>query len=534
MDNYLFGEIDKGLPKFNERVCNGLAVEQLKRGMDYVRGVAKCASKSFPEGLKFEDIVRCTPDEEYRELTRKRYGKHQIELSKSDVYLVKFLFSYEGKQLPPKYMFLPTAGPGGAIRIRGTYFYISPVLADRAISVEEDKLFIPLTRAKLNFERSNASFLANDVHKSGAIISSKIYNGGEPPTGKDAVKCDTLIAHYQFCQFGFTETLRRFCNAEIVVGGDEITRDNYSPDKWVICTSRCARTGTKPRGVKSAALYEGTKIRLAIRREDFHGAMVDYVAAFFYVTDHFPSRVQLEDLDEPTMWRIVLGKILKSKRSEGKLANEMDIHMASLNEYVDALTIDMLHRENIIVNDVWDLFHFIMVNMSDIMISADVSSMYDKRLTTLRYVLFDITHSIFTCMFALTPDKRTLNEHNVNETLNKCLKMDAVFKLNSEKHGETSTQMISGDNMFLKVTGSMVQQTKANDGYSADSTKTDPTLVLTASQTEVASYLNQPKSNPTGRDSINPFILLDSDDAIVRKEKFQRLLTALELDIRRR
>lgn len=545
MDNFLFGEIHKTLPKFNERVCRGLAIEHLKSAMAHVKGVMKCASKSFPEGLVFEDVVRCTPREEYAELTRKRYGKHQIELAKSDVYLVKFLFSYNDgettRQLPPKFMFLPHVGPGGCIRIKGTRYYVSPVIADKAISIEQNGLFIPLTRAKLNFERSSHNFMVNGkVQNHGAVVTSRIYNNdSDKAKGPNVVRCEVSIIHYMFAQFGLTEALRKFCGIEVIVGGPELTRKEYPENEWLVLSSLHSFHGTRPKAARRVSLYESCTIRLVIKKSDYTEVVRDYIASFFYVADHLPLEVNIDEVDDPRMWRLALGRIIKNQRSEGKLANEMDVHLASLSEYVDELSIQTFKRAGIIVSDVWDLFHYIVQNMGALMRSRrgnvddatallGISSMFGKNLVILRYILFDITYSIFMAMYKLAPDKRALNFDSINETLTKTLKYDAIFKINSEKHGETATHQISGDNMFIKITGNIVQQTKANDGYSSDSTEYDPQLVLHSSQMAVASYLNQPKSNPTGRDCANPYIELDKTDVIQIPARHEEVLRAME------
>ena len=545
MDNFLFNSIHDGLPKFNERVCRGLAVEHLREAMMYIKGVMKGASKSFPKGLIFEDVVRCTPKEEYNELTRKRYGKHQIELSKSDVYLVKFMFSYDDgtgpRPMPPKFMFLPAVGPGGCIRIKGTRYFVSPVIADKAISIEQNGLFIPLTRAKLNFERASHNFLVNStLQNHGAVVTSRIYNNGDDKAkGPNAVKCEVSIIHYMFAQFGFTETMRRFCGIDVIVGGPELTSQMYPSDKWYILSSLHAHMGTRPKAARRVQMYESCSIRLVVRKSDFSEIVRDYIASFFYVADHLPLEVAIDELDDPRMWRLALGRIIKNQRSEGKLANEMDVHMASLSEYVDELSVQKFKRADINVSDVWDLFHYIISNMGALMRSRrgnvddttallGISSMFNKNLVILRYLLFDITYSIFMTMYKLAPDKRVLTFDSINETLSKTLKFDAIFKINGEKHGETATHQISGDNMFMKITSNIVQQTKANDGYSSDTTEYDPQLVLHSSQMAVASYLNQPKSNPTGRDCVNPYVDLDATDIVQIPERHEAVLREME------
>ena len=49
----------------------------------------------------------------------------------------------------------------------------------------------------------------------------------------------------------------------------------------------------------------------------------------------------------------------------------------------------------------------------------------------------------------------------------------------------------------------------------------------------VASYLNQPKSNPTGRDCINPYIELDATDVIKIPARHEPVLREMEKVVQR-
>lgn len=528
MSSKLINHIFDKAPKFNEDICRGLAYQHLKSAREYVRQVLLCASKSFPEGFEFRDVVLCNPYEQYNEITRKQFNKHRFELAESDVYLVKLIFAFEGKELPPKYMFLPFCHESGGIRIRNTWYYIAPVIADKAFSVESDGLFVPLTRAKLNFTREMYSFITNNIREHGAVIASPIHNDKSNGGG-----FKTLIAHYLFAQVGVVETFKNYFDVDVVVGGDEINEENYNHDKWVVCSSIHAKTGTKPKAIRTRGLYTPTKVRLAIPKSQYTTAVRDVVASFFYVLDLFPDRLELDYIHDTREWRVVLGRIIKKDRGEGKLINEIDFHLSCVNDYLDILSIEMFHREGIEVNDIWELFKYIIENMTEIITKTDRASMFNKRLVVLRYVLFDITYSIFSTLFALTRGKREYTYDKINEILSKELKRDAVFKLIDKRHGEKSTHLVSGDNYFLKITSAMVHQTRANDSYGSG-VKSDPAMVLHSSQAVVGSYLNQPKSNPTGRESINPFLQTDQNDGVLENPKWTPTLDSIEELIRRR
>jgi len=542
MDTFLFDKIIEDVPPFNERICRGLAVEQVKHALDYIRGVMKCACKSARPGLVFEDIVRCTPQEEYFEVTKMRFTKQQIELAKSDVFLVKLLFSFKDDegvvtQLKPKFIYLPFVTEGGAMRIRGTRYFISPVVADWAISVEKNGIFIPLTRARLNFERKSHGFIANGTVTTGEVVTSRIHNIKNKDTsrGKTSVNCDTSIAHYMFCKFGLTETFKRYAKVDIVVGDSTMSTKQYSPAEWVIVSSVHARNGTRPPAAKRLTVYDQTTLKFAIPKSEYdkNAKLRNFIAAVFYIADHVPQNVLPDEVEDTAMWRLALGKIIMSQRSEGKLANEMDTHIASVSDYVDELARQKLVRVGIHATDIWDLFGCLIFNMSKIMIQTDMSTMYGKNLSILNYLLFDVTYNIFIGIFNLAPDKRVLTADKVDKILTRALTREAVFKINSDSHRESEHQQISSDNMFIKVTSNMVQQTQVDDGFSSSSKELDPQMILHSSQLAIGSHLNQPKSNPTGRDCANPYMILNDLNVTVEPPKHKTVLRKLEQDIRR-
>lgn len=527
MDSYLFGEIQKGLPKFNADICNGLAVKELQLAKGYVEAVMKCASKSLPEELEFVRIERCTPEEEYRILAEERYQKRQIDISPSDLFMCKYYFRFNGEMLEPQYLLLPYATDGGCVRINGTPVYISPVLTDKAFSVSGEQLFVPLTRAKLTFSRDNAIFKCNFGDMSGDIVRSKIYNGEKerpilPP-----------IALYLFAEFGFQGAMEKLFDAVVEVGTTEtINQEHYTPGKWKLCDSFYLYNGATPSQYgKRKGLYTPSHIRVAVRAEDWSETMVDYMATFFWLVDMFPDRITSDECADPRLWRIILGSIVKNSRSEGKLANEMDVHMDSLSHYIDDLVIAMFKRENYDIQNMWEFLHFVIENMQAIQQSTDVSSMYGKRFVVLRYVLFDITKDIFSATFNLVRNKNSLTKKSIEDTLRKQIQFNRIVKINDSKHGETSIQQISGDSMLLKVTGTIVQQARANEGFKTDGTDTNLSLVAHSSIAVATSHMNQPGSDPTGRSSVSPFCPIDNDHTVVKPEPFKGLIDSIDRDL---
>jgi len=535
VDKILFDAINKSVPKINPLLANGIVTEQLKEVEHYIDTVFKCASLSFPEGLNYVGYKRCTPKEEYAEITRKRWNNTVFELAVTDVYMLKYYFSYNGTQLPPRYLFLPFVRKGGTIYIRGSLFVINPVMTDRLFSVDGDSLFMPLTRDKLTFDRINHNFYANGQRRSVSVVWSHIYHSPKNSRarnivmGSKRIDAQTTLGHYLFSKYGVTEAFKRFANTEVILGDSEIDAEKYPPEEWIICQS----TGIKPATVKDKA-YQKTTVRLAIREKDYNFVTESLVAALFYLTDHFSERVLSEYLDQTRLWRTLMGHIIfKSNANEGKLVEDVDAHLISLDDYLDGMVTEQLREEGVYCESIYELFIHIIETMTERIVHTDVSSLYDKRLTVLRYILSDVVNAIFRLTFKLNSNqKKVLTDKDIIKIMEKMLRVDAVMKINTG-HGEVSSVSNSGDNMLFKLTSKTVPQTDATGNGKRKGSNTGPSRFLHTSLAEVCSYGNQPKFCPTGHSRINPYLQIGVDGTITQNEEFKPLLDHVQARIAR-
>ena len=94
MDPYLAQFIKDSTPKMNSSVLNGLAVEHLPHAMRYIEGIVRNVFNGLLPGLKFERMIKCSPEEELRKEQRRKNDKLVIDIARSDLYLVGLDFSY--------------------------------------------------------------------------------------------------------------------------------------------------------------------------------------------------------------------------------------------------------------------------------------------------------------------------------------------------------------------------------------------------------------------------------------------------------
>lgn len=516
MDKHLFDLVDKQIPHFNPRIVNGLATEEMKRAESYIDQIFRTATAELAPELVYKRLERCTPKEEYMELVRRVGMRNTIEHARSDMYMVKAIFELNGEPLPPRYLFLPFVRRGGLITIRGSEFAISPVMADKAISVGHNYIFIPMAWDRMNFYRTPQYFYANTKQEVVDVVWSKIHHyklKARRTNNKMDVRANTVLPHYLFAKYGLTRVFSEMVNAQVVVGGStEITPERYPPSEWVICQS----TGYKPRTVKDKN-YVGPDVRLAIPVVSWNASVASLVAGFFYVADFFPDRVTPDEVDEPRLWRILLGyMIFGPGHSEGKLAEDINVHMGSLDNYIETQTRKRLEDVGVFVEDIYQLFMHLIENFDQYITQSttNLSSSFGKRLMTLPYALSDLTWAIHRFMFTATGQRKRkpLTKDDVNKIFNKTIKTNTVFKMNKQ-HGEVNPVAVSGDNLYFKVTSHVVLQESSSGGRAKTRSSTDdPSKVLHVSVAVAGSYNTMSKAEPTGRAKLNPCTPLSSYD----------------------
>lgn len=542
MDKKLFAYIEKQCPKFNPDIANGLAVIQMAHVEQYIDSVMRCAETSFPPGLRYVRYERCKPGEEYAQVTAKRNNRQTYELAKSDVYLVKYYFEFTGpdgrtEELKPRFLYLPYVSDSGLITILGSTFSISPILADPAISVGVDNIFIPLNRDKLTFKRLIHHFVMDGVRETSYVVWSSIYHPPartrNSPTKRRTIDVNSTIMHYMLCKYGFSRTFAEFGNADVRIGYDEINETNFPKSEWKICES----IKIKPKGVKTK-LYAPSNIRLAIRHEHYNLTTQSMIGGFFYVVDHFPDRVLPEYVDTERMWKTLMGHVIfATNESEGKLVLNVDAHMVSLDGYIDGMVREWLREDGVKVDNVYELFMHVIETFHTRITQggAAVSTMYGKRLMVLRWVLMDIIKAIFNVTFQLQKySKKVLTKNEIVNIMNAELKPELIFRIN-RRHSEVASISSPSDNKCFKITSNVVLQTNSTGGTrsKAKATIIDPSKHLHASIAEVGQFNNLPKSEPTGRSRINLYISLGPDGSILRDPSKQELIDSVQEAIQR-
>lgn len=542
--------IHQELPKFNPTIAEGVAVSQMEGAETYIDNIMKLSAQSFPPGLTYEGYVRCTVEEEFDIISEKKTQNHTLELAPSSLYLVKYLFKYKGENLIPRPIYLPFVDKGGMITFRSKQFIVMPVLADQTLSVAKEGIFVPFLSAKVTFKQMQYWFKMNGIQKNHDLIWSKIYNreaSNQPRRSTRAdlsVRANCTMAHYLFCKYGVREVFRRFCGIEdLIILNHRPSLDDYPREQYTICSS----SGIRPRGVKNKD-YTPTRIHLVIPNDRLNSSTLGMVTGLFYVLDHYTHRFddtvfeksddsqeQAENISaEIRLWRILLGRIIFSnKDSDGQMELKINDHIESLDQYVDDTTKDGLDAQGYQVDDLYDLMAILVADFTKIYMETNVASMYGKQLAVLRYVLSEIVKAISVFKYKLVSIRnRELTAADINKYSAKFLKPELIFT-NLSKHNEITSEQCSDDNMMFKYTSRVILQEKATGLSSKKSSASfkDPSKLLDVSIAEAGSILDLPKTEPTGRIALNPFLKIDKSYKIRQSEELKPLINEIRKHI---
>lgn len=512
----------------------GMAVSSMRFLEEYLDAQIRSICNGLPSCVRYVSFERCTPEEEFQEITKARNNRRAFDLAKSSVYLVKYFFEFTDQMghVHPivRYIFLPFVNTAGIMYIGGTQYHIVPVLSDKVFTPGRDSIFVRLTQDRNNMYRVYHTLIIDGKRESKYVVWAVIYRGENKDTRiSSTTNAKTTLTHYLFGKYGFTETFKRYAGAVPVVGGKEINKENYPSEDWILIES----TGVKPVSCMDK-VYQKTPIRLAVRRCDWNASMETLVTGFYYIIDHFPTRFRpiVKHLDMASEWKIMIGFIrFSAQYGEDKLHREISEHYETVDGYLDIIAKNKLADEGVFLENYYDLLHHIQVNFNAMLQNTEGTnlSVYGKTLEVLSYILYGILYGFVMVKFRLSKimsRKGMLTLKDVTENFHRRLKMGIIFKLSS---GKIVTEAVSygGDSLYPKITAVIAEQENragANRGKS-DRVVVGPQHRIDLSMVTVGSVLNLPKSNPTPLARINPWVTVDQrTGTVLPNPKFEKLL----------
>jgi hypothetical protein len=555
MDSMTLSMIKESIPKLNPKIAGGYSTYRMKNAMVYIDAVAKSLNNVFPPEVRYMKLRMATPFETIRLRTKpgtkdksRREAKNgdRFPTDKNDVFLCYLVFDVSGETVEHP-IFLNYLRDFNIYYLRDTPYMLSPVLADNGLSIHDTYIFIALSTVRLKFFRMTHSYVINDYdHQHEFIVHSNFYNGLKDKKNS-ITSAQPLLANYMFINFGIKTVFDDIVGTQLVdiIETDGSEYEKYPKDSFV----HCHQSGRRPRDMRNGEyVYTNTGIRLIFRKDFLKSRVASkMVAAFFYLLDHFGENVTINNLksieEEKWFWRTCLGAIHFHDVEIMRRVERVTGHVETIDVYIDEPSQAVLAGAGIEIDDTYELFYHMIEHMDRIMQeAADRSNLYNKRVLVETFALGPIENAINMFKMNLknrnddisTPDKfltkiRNNGKYSIHtETAKQLLKSSGKVK-----HGEVDFASYPGDCPVIKITTNLTRQEVVSNDNSLEIKPDDPVNHLHASMGEVVSHISALKSDLTGLGRLNPFVELDQNGFIVRKEELRPYVEEAHKWIRR-
>ena len=537
MDSTIMQLIKENTPVMNEKVVRGYVNHAMDYSLEFIDKILKWAYVNMLEqcGISYDGYDICTPKEEFEESSRLRNAKRSVNVGESSIFMIKLFFTYRGEKLPAHFVYVPFVEEGGSIYLGGSRYFLHPILANKVISSTDKGIFVKMLKDRANFERLWYNVIADDRIYRASVITAPLYRKEARLNKniKDTTKANPTALHYILCKYGLDKFFKKFYGFIPAYGDhNSVNESTYHPDKYVIFDSIKVKPKTYMDG-----FYNPTTVRFAVPRELVNHDLINTIATLFYIIDHFPDRLIPESLKKPILWIITLGHInFSGVYDEKDLHTKMMEHFVSLDDYMDNLLKEKLLATGYDCEDTYDLLFFTKRDFAIWHTKSDtISSMYNKELDVLESALFFLIKRIFKSSYEIKKkmnNKKDLSKNEIIDIIRKFINTGAVFKLTDTKanrHNNILGIQYSGDNMFFKITSTIVPQEgrTSNKGGSKVSLE-DPNNKLHASYAECGGYLAITQSQPIGNGKLNPYIGVDNTGTIVRNIEFEELIDKVQ------
>ena len=538
MNKHLIEFIKKDTPPLNPILAEGLAVEHMRHSEEYLDSICRVVLKDLEKtaDIHYLGFERVPPTEEFIELTKgKNNGPRQFNMARTDTYMIKMKFRHRDT-LYEKYISMPFVSQAGMMHIYGTNYAVTPVLADKIISVTPPKIFVRLMSVRLNFEKENYHYIANGIRQTYPVVISEVYKNRDKKNKNKKFVPETPMVFYLLCRYGMTGMFKHYLDTDVVYGtyGEDITEDKYPEDRYVICRS----LGQKHRKLLVRD-YAPCDVAIVIPEEKFTPTMKNIISGCFYILDQFVGEISVDSFDDTDMWIVCLGKVLFNPSvNPGKLLMDINDHLSSVDQYINEIMKVKFKRIHLNIEDMYQLF-FVIIDKFEEWHHAYMnkeSDLYNKELSVLYYILSDLTKQIVNFCYQIKKKNKNgdIKDNDVKDAFRSKLKTDAYSNITVE-HGEVNVVNYSGDNMIFGVTQQLVAQDRTSKKRSRKESVDlgDPTKRLNVSMAEVRTYSGMAKAAPDGSTRLNLHLNVDEEGAVIRNKDLQPMLDDIQKTITR-
>ena len=541
MDPKVLDLIDANMPKFNPVLTNGFAYMEFEDTVRYYDDILKMTLKSIENrGVVFRGVQRVLPDELFKVLSGK--SNLSFEIHQESFFGVKLQFDWvdaDGKVKPfaPIYQFLLYTNQYNDTFIRGTQYSIKTVLCDRGLSVtKEDQIFVKIVGYKFKVGVENFTFnrIATELKPyrpmpiSMNMPSNRFYSPGEAWKVNPNTPPTPLLSWYIFANYGFDKAMKEYGECDYKIATLDYLLDKCgNSDEWVIFTL----TGkTNPKTLEYSEYSPDIAIAVRphskLRCGELSSLASQYVAALLYAVDVAPTLINPGNIDDKSFWMYLIGRCsIKNKKGPETIMRFMREHFSTMNEYLVDESIRRFAKQRIEVNNMYELFNYIINNRADIVRTTDRASVLHKGLSALEFCMDSLITSANRFKHEIK-NSTVLNYQRVNRTLTSRFHLRGIE--NASKDANLTQESTPTDNPIVDYLLGIVSQSKVFKARSAgkggeEFNPNDPANAIHASVAFGCSYQRVTDPEPAGRGYFNPCAYLTNDNHIAVKPELKEL-----------
>lgn len=501
----LLEKMDNNSHPLNKDVCNGLAVKEFKRIVPELDRVLHTAFDTLGDWIKYKSYSYMDIRDQFVQFSRGREGKINYEMLPSDTVMVKFHFEIQGVPFD-RFLAIPTeARIGGTTMLRGVWYNILPTLTDNLFSIGVDKIFIPVTRRKFSVFRESKY-----VRIDGQMTMADTYYSELYKQKSSSSKKRPQLLNYIFCTDGMTEGFKYFDKDVTVQYSHDINEEEFPRDKFHYCES--------PGTTNASKIQKHEKLILLLPREQMDSTAKSLIASFFYMYDTCVTEMsmRLEDMEGTTLWKLALVRFARNQKEADDIValERIDEHLESISHYLDEMVQRRLRFEGINITQINELFRYLIINFSKMVLSNNVSGVIGKRLSVVPDVIYPAIEMTFTLTLELTKHGGpNVNYANIKRIMERGFR--ATHLLHQFQKQPTITVLDTATDLLIAKTTSEIHNPLKAAGSKIASQMQNPAYRFDAEMLLAHSIMMVTKSEPSARGRINCFIPLGKNNEVI-------------------
>lgn len=498
MWDQIFGAVKEQLPRFNRHLLVDYRRQQIGQLAEYMDIVYKEAVKLVESGnLVYKGFVRLTPEERIRHLiestSKSGSMRFRLEIQPSEMELVRYIFDYRGQEYYV-HLTLPYLVNDQMI-IHGTAYHFQLPIIERIIYRIPDGLIVKVMRSPLQFWRKEQYSYQSEEGKLyyDPIITVKAHYGGKERKDKREIK--TALVLYLLADRGMARTLQTLgMDPSHVQFLDKLEKQDTEFEYFRLRKDRELWMKVHK------SIFDNTNQRRVV-------ASLHYLMQFFGNHD-----IGVLYDEQATIFKILLGKSIHGVATKETMAHSnVENHQKSLSTYLDPMTKQQLYLLGIRVEDIYQLFVHIFLNMDDLILNHSPSDLFEKKVGVRELLLAQTIRNTFSEFYTFCKrEQRQPGEQIMRALARKLSRPIAAINDCGARNAP-----FFNDNWLLTIGGKKVRQAanqqSGKRGRKKGNLLTNREHFFHPSMMVIESVLSIPSSNPGVGGDINPFAPTDEE-----------------------